>query len=179
MLTDVEAAKALWNEYLTERAKAAADFSLNILHNTSDTHAAIAQAIQQMWADTLGVTVTISSQDFGTYLDQRQDADIYRAGWCFDYFDTNNFLYDTFHSSVSPDNGFNSAEFDALVEEAAIEPDTAKRIELYAQAEKLLVRDQASIAPIYYYVTNDITAAGVERTYSKITREYYEKWDKP
>lgn len=177
VMSDAEAAKALWDEYLAETGKSASDFTLNILHNTSDLHASIAQAAQEMWNSTLGVNVTISSQDFGTYLDQREDADIYRAGWCFDYFDTNNFLYDTFHSSVSPDNGFNSPEFDALVEQAAIEADTAKRVELYAQAEQLLIRDQASIAPIYYYVTNDITAAGIERTYSKITREFYEKWD--
>lgn len=177
VMTDLEAAKALWEEYLADTGKTSADFSPTILHNNSDLHAAVAQAVQQMWAETLGVNVNIAAQDFGTYLDQRQDSDIYRAAWCFDYPDTNNWLYDVFYSANDPDNGFNNAEFDNLVALAAVETDPAARTELYAQAEQLLVRDAASIAPIYYYVTNDITRPGIERTYSVITREYYEKWD--
>jgi oligopeptide transport system substrate-binding protein len=177
VLTDVEAAKALWEEYLTETGQSASDFSPTILYNNSDLHAAVAQAVQQMWAEALGVTVNVAAQDFGTYLDQREDADIYRAAWCFDYPDTNNWLYDVFHSANDPDNGFNNAEFDDLVSRAAVEEDLATRTALYAEAERLLVRDAASVAPIYYYVTDDITADGIERTHSVITREYYEKWD--
>ena len=175
--TDIEGAKALWEEYLAETGKTSADFNLTILHNNSSLHAAVAQAIQQMWAETLGVQVNIAAQDFGTYLDARADADIFRAAWCFDYPDTNNFMFDVFHSSVSPDNGFNNAEFDALVEQAATAATEEERTALYAQAENILVNTSASIAPIYYYVTKDLTAPGVERTNSVITREYYEKWD--
>ncbi|MDW8171051.1 MAG: peptide ABC transporter substrate-binding protein [Anaerolineae bacterium] len=175
--TDVEAGKALWEEYLASVGKTSADFNLTILHNNSSLHAAIAQAIQQMWAEALGVQVNIAAQDFGTYLVARRDADIFRAAWCFDYPDTNNWLFDVFHSSVDPDNGFSNAEYDALVEAAAVASTEAERIELYAQAENILVNTSASIAPIYYYVTKDLTAPGVERTHSVITREYYEKWD--
>jgi oligopeptide transport system substrate-binding protein len=176
-MTDATAAKALWDEYLASVGKTNADFALTILHNNSNLHASIAQAIQAMWKETLGVEVQIAAQDFGVYLEQRRDADIYRAAWCFDYPDTNNYLFDVFHSSVDPDGGFNNAAFDALVEEAAVEPDTAKRIELYAQAEKILVDDAAAIAPIYYYVSLNLTSDRTERTYSVIGREYYEKWD--
>ena len=55
--------------------------------------------------------------------------------------------------------------------------DAAARKDLYAQAEQLLVKDAASIAPIYYYVSLNLTAPEVERTYSVIGHEYYEKWD--
>ncbi len=172
-----EEAKALWEAYLADTGKKSSDFALNILHNNSSLHAAIAQAIQQMWKETLGVSVNITAQDFGTYLSTRRDADIFRAGWLYDYPDTNNFLFDVFHSSNDPDTGFNNAEFDALVEQAQVLSDTDARRELYAQAEKLLIRDAAAIAPIYYYVALNMTKPYVERTYSVIGREYYEKWD--
>jgi len=176
VLTDIEAGKALWEEYLASVGKTSADFNLTILHNNSTLHAGVAQAIQQMWAESLGVNVQIAAQDFGTYLEARRDSDIFRAAWCFDYPDTNNWLFDVFHSSVDPDNGFNNAEYDALVEQAAIAA-PEERVDLYAQAENILVNTAASIAPIYYYVTKDLTAPGIERTHSVITREYYEKWD--
>ncbi len=174
--SDPEAAQALWQEYVDETGINPADVQLTILHNTSDLHASVAQAVQQMWAETLGVNVQIASQDFGTYLDLRRDADIYRAAWCFDYPDTNNWLFDVFHTSNDPDNHFSNAEFDALVEQARVSPDVEERRELYAQAEYILVNRNAAIAPIYYYVTQDLTRPGIERTHSVITREYYEKW---
>jgi len=174
---DPEAAKALWDEYLADVGKTNADITVTLLHNNSALHAAIAQAIQAMWSDTLGVNVQISAQEFGVYLEQRRDADIFRAAWCFDYPDANNFMFDVFHSSVDPDNHFNNADYDKLVEEAAVETDTTARIALYAQAEKILVNDAASIAPIYYYVRLSLTNPRIERTYSVIGREYYEKWD--
>lgn len=177
MLYDAEAAVADWESYLADTGQSASDFNLSILFNTSDTHAAIATAIQQMWAETLGVNVQLANQEFGTYLDLRRDADIYRAGWCFDYPDANNWYFDVFHSSNDPDNHFNNAEFDAIAEAGAVAPTPEERATIYADAERLLVHDAASIAPIYYYSTQDLTRPGIERTYSRITREYYEKWD--
>lgn len=177
VLTDVEGGQALWAEYLADTGKTNSDFALTILHNNSSLHAAVAQAIQQMWKEALGVEVNIATQDFGTYLQQRKDADIFRAAWCKDYSDTNNFLFDVFHSSVNPDTGFNNAEYDALVLEAARTADEATRVALYAEAERLLVRDAATIAPIYYYVAHSLTSDRIERTHSVIGREYYEKWD--
>lgn len=173
---DPDYARAQWEEYLADTGHSASDFNITLLFNTSDTHAAIAQAAQQMWSETLGVDVQLANQDFGTYLDLRRDADIYRAAWCFDYPDTNNWLFDVFHTSNDPDNHYSNAEYDSIVEQAAIAPTAEERRELYAQAELILTNTSASIAPIYYYSTQDLTRAGIERTYSRITREYYEKW---
>lgn len=174
---DPEYAKAQLQEYLDETGTTADQIAGSILINNSATHQAIAEAIQSMWAETLGVNIQIAAQEFGVYLEQRRDADIYRAGWCFDYPDANNWYYDVFHSSNDPDNHFNNAEFDAIVEQAGAAESLEERVELYAQADAILTNTAASIAPIYYYVTDDITAAGVERTNSNIGREYYEKWD--
>lgn len=177
--SDVAGAQGLWNEYLGEMGKQAGDFTLTIFHNESSLHSTIAQAIQQMWADTLGVTVNIATADFATYLDTRGNYDVYRAAWCFDYPDTHNYLYDAgFHSDLLTENDthWSSAAYDELVDEAFAAP-ADERAALYAQADNILSNEEAAIAPIYYYVTNDLTQPYVERTHSFITREYYEKWD--
>jgi len=174
---DPEYAKAQLDEYLTETGMTADQIAPSLLFNNNATHQAIAEAVQAMWSETLGVNVTLAAQEFGVYLDSRRDADIFRAAWCFDYPDSNNWYYDVFHSSVDPDNHFANAEYDAIVEEAGSAATVEERTALYAQADALLTNTAASITPIYYYVTQDMTAPGVERTHSNIGREYYEKWD--
>ncbi len=178
--TDVEAARALWDEYLADVGATADSFQITIYHNDSALHASVAQAVQQMWAENLGVNAQITTADFATYLDQRGNYPVYRAAWCFDYPDAHNFYYDVpFHSDLIEENDthWSNAEFDSLIDQAFLLTDNTERAALYAQADNILVNTDAAIAPIYYYVTNDLTASNVVRTYSNITREYYEKWD--
>ena len=178
--TDVEAARALWEEYLADVGATADSFQISIYHNDSALHASVAQAVQQMWAENLGVNAQITTADFATYLDQRGNYPVYRAAWCFDYPDAHNFYYDVpFHSDLIEENDTHWAneEFDSLIDQAFLLTDNTERAALYAQADNILVNTDAAIAPIYYYVTNDLTASNVVRTYSNITREYYEKWD--
>lgn len=131
-----------------------------------------------MWADELGVQVELTVQEFATYLDQRATFPVWRAGWCSDYPDNNNFMFDVFHStSQNNDTGFANPEYDALVEQAAQETDTATRIELYAQAEEILIEEEAAILPIYFYSQNEMTKPYVERTYALGGQQYFYNWD--
>lgn len=151
---------------------------ITYLFNTSSAHQAIAEALQAMWADELGVQVELTNQEFATYLDQRASFPVWRAGWCSDYPDNNNFLFDVFHSSSNNnDTGWSSPEFDALVEQAASETDTQTRIDLYAQAEDLLITQDAAILPIYFYTGNEMTKPYVERTYALGGQQYFYNWD--
>ncbi len=180
IFSDADAARELWNEYLADTGQSASDFNLTLFHNESSLHARIAQAVQQMWAETLGVTVAITTADFATYLDTRGNYDVFRAAWCFDYPDAHNFHYDVpFHSDLLSENDTHwaNAEYDALIDAAFVAETLEERIELYAQADNILVNTEAAIAPIYYYVTRDLTQPYVTRTHSFITRERYEKWD--
>ncbi len=180
VFSDAAAAAELWNEYLSDTGQSAADFNITLFYNTSNLHATIAQAVQQMWTEALGVTVQIATSDFATYLETRGDYDVYRAGWCYDYPDTHNFLYDAgFHSDLLENNDthWSNAEYDALVDAGFVAETVEERQALYAQAEQILVYDEAAIAPMYFYVTKDLTQPYVVRTNSVITREAYEKWD--
>lgn len=153
---------------------------LTLAFNGNSGHDAIMQAIQQMWSETLGVNVTLSAMDPTTYFSTlSEDAPlIFRSGWCQDYPDANNFLFDVLHSQSSQnDPGFSNAEYDALVEQARVSTDPDERVELYAQAEEILVDQEAGLAPIYWYTTNQVTRPYVERTYSIVGDEAYESWD--
>jgi oligopeptide transport system substrate-binding protein len=151
---------------------------ITYLFNTSSAHQAIAEALQAMWADELGVQVELTNQEFATYLDQRETFPVWRAGWCSDYPDNHNFLFDVFHSSSNNnDTGWSNPDYDALVEQAATETDTATRIELYAQAEEILTVEDAAIIPIYFYSGNEMTKPYVERTYALGGQQYFYNWD--
>lgn len=151
---------------------------VSLLFNTSEAHQRIAESVQSMWAEELGIQVELVNQEFATYLDQRATFPVWRAGWSQDFPDAHNFLFDVFHSSSqNNDTGWSSPEFDALVEQAASEPDLATRTELYAQAEQILIMDEAAIIPIYWYASVELTKPYVERTYSVTGNQRFEKWD--
>jgi len=183
---DDAAAQALLQEYLDERGISVDQLEpITLMHNESEAHAVVAQAIQQMWQETLGVNVQIQTQEWAVYLETIKDEaaapQVFRYGWCLDYTDAHNFLYDVFHSSVRElgvgwDNE-NAQQFDALLEQAMVEPDMETREQLYAEAENLLNTEDAVIAPIYFYTNLHLTQPWVERTFSQFGSEYFEKWD--
>jgi oligopeptide transport system substrate-binding protein len=154
--------------------------AMTLAFGNTPTHTKIAQAIQQMWADTLGVTVELAALDTTTYfVTQQQDAaQIHRTGWCSDYPDANSFLYDVMRSDSTQNYGhFANAEFDQLVDDAQVAVEPAKRAEDYARAEEILTVEDAGIAPLYWYVRSQLTKPYVERTKSLTGNENYATWD--
>jgi oligopeptide transport system substrate-binding protein len=50
---------------------------------------------------------------------------------------------------------FSNADYDRLVKDAATNPDMNKRLESFKQAEKILVADQAAIAPLTFNIATN------------------------
>ena len=181
--SDSDAAKAELDMYFEESGTSLDDLPpITLMHNTSQAHATIAQAIQQMWKDTLGLEVQITSQDSQVYNETlRRDAPpVYRLGWCYDYPDASSFIGDVFRSKGPDSNnytGWGPDEFYALLDEAAIASDAAVRRELYAQAEYMLVNEAAVMAPIYYYTSQQMTQVYVDRTFDAARLEKLNTWD--
>jgi ABC-type oligopeptide transport system substrate-binding subunit len=48
--------------------------------------------------------------------------------------------------------GWKNKNYDALIAAANNEPDLQKRADIFRQAETLLVKDEAPIIPLYFYV---------------------------
>ena len=134
--------------------------TLEIIYNTSDSHAAIAVAIGQMWKQTLGVETTLANQEWATFLDTRsnQNYEIARAGWCADYAEPSTYL-DLFTTSSSYNDGkYSNAEVDALMQEAKLAEDP---LPLYQQVEVIAAQD-AAIIPIYHYASVRMMAPTLE-----------------
>jgi oligopeptide transport system substrate-binding protein len=179
---DPEAAKKELQAYLDEQKITVDQIPpITLMANQVEAHVQIAQAIAQMWQDTLGVRVSITTQEWKVFLETRHNdaPQVFRDGYCQDYDDASNFLKDVFHSgSVQNDTRWFSDEYDKLVDEAATLRDVAKRVELYRQAEELLVNKNAAVIPIYWYTRVSLTKPYVERTYALVSGdERLEKWD--
>jgi oligopeptide transport system substrate-binding protein len=130
-----------------------------MMHNTSEAHAQIMQAVQAMWAEAFPkAKMKIENQEWGVYLKtllpdapDAEKPNVFRMGWCADYADENNWVNEVMNSKSSQNyDKYNNPKFDELVLAAAKEPDQAKRAAMYKQAETLLMDDQA-MAPLYYY----------------------------
>jgi len=189
---DPTGGKALIDEYLAEKGITAADVDITLMFNTSSGHQQIAEAIQQMWKTNLGLDIKVTNQEWKVFLETIRDPvatpQIYRLGWCVDYPDANNFIREVFQFGGSantsggggigwgPGDG-NYDEFQSIVLEAATERDEAKRLELYAQAEEILVDTDAVMAPIYWYTSSSVTKPYVIRTYPVTGHNEFVTWD--
>jgi len=194
--SDAEAAKAELQSYLDEKGLTVADLDITLMFNTSEGHRKIAEAIQQMWKDTLGVEVKLTNQEWKVFLETTDGPNapqIFRLGWCLDYPDANNFIGDVFRvdgnsnsvverdatGAITQRGGiqWENEEFEQLIVDAAKELDNDKRTEMYARAEQIAAYEDAVFAPIYWYSRVVLTKPYVTRTYSVSGQEYFEKWD--
>ncbi len=100
----------------------------------------------------LGVTVNVEESNFGDYLSEldAHSYNLFVVNWVADYPDPENFLSALFHTG-SPRNysNYSNAKVDALLDQANVEQDTAKRADLYRQAQQQIIDDVAAI-PIYH-----------------------------
>jgi len=154
---------------------------ITLMYNTSEGHKKIAEAIQQMWKQYLGVEVKVANQEWKVYLVTIQEdaPQIFRLGWCQDYPDENNFIKEVFRTGghESKSTNWSNPEFDKLVDEAGRETDLAKRLALYVKAEEILVKTDAVMIPIYWYTGVTLTKPYVTRTFSVLGGlQHIEKW---
>ena len=150
---------------------------IEILYNTSEAHQTIAELIQHQWKTELGIDVGLQNQEWSDYLAKRRQGEyqLARAGWIGDYVDPNTFL--EMFTSASPMNqtGWANAEFDRLIELAQEEPDEARRLAFFGQAERILM-DELPVIPIYYYVSAQMVKPYVRGFYPNIQDVHQLKW---
>jgi len=110
------------------------------------------EVVIEMWRQVLGVEVEIQQVEFATFLQDvnNRRLQVFALGWQADYPDPQDFLDILFHSQSSNNHmAYNNPEVDALVEQANVERDVSKRIELYNRAEQIIVND-ATWLPLWY-----------------------------
>ena len=110
------------------------------------------QVILEMWETTLGVEVEIQQVEWATYLQDLNERkfQVFSLGWQADYPDPQDFLDILFHTeSETNHTAYSNSEVDAILEEARVERDPGRRVELYNQVEQMII-DDAAWAPLWY-----------------------------
>lgn len=136
---------------------------LEMMYNTSENHKKIAEAMQQMWKVNLGVEAVLYNQEWKVFLDSRQTGNfmLAREGWIGDYNDPNSFL-DLFVTGGGNNHGrYSNAKYDALIEQASVEQDPQKRLQIFQQAEDILL-EELPVLPLYIYTRNFLRDPRVE-----------------
>ena len=146
--------------------------------NANEINSNIAQAIQIMWQDTLGVQVELQAIEGRSYSGVAAEGafNVWRMGWGMDYPDAHNIHAEIFHSNVGSPAIIKIPEYDRLIDEAALETDPVRRNELYQQAERILVEEQAGTIPIYWYAENLVTTPGLDRVLAPSFNREFWKW---
>lgn len=194
---DPEAAKASLQEYLDEKDQTIDDFNqagISMMYWTSENIAFLSAAIQHMWVDTLGVKVEMENQEGGVYWGTikgqtplQEMPHVWWSGWCADYPDENNWVHEVFNT-LEGDNTVRrncldatcqevyGTEFDELTKAAALENDPAKRVEMYAEAERILAEEEVAYAPLYHAVYVVVTKPWLQRNYPAMSMDDYYNW---
>jgi oligopeptide transport system substrate-binding protein len=130
---------------------------LELHFNTSETHRDIAEVVAADWQSALGLDVKLLNQEWKSYVDSQNNLryDVSRSSWIGDYADPNTFLEVFTGASENNRTGWTSARYDALVAAAAEERAPARRLELLAEAEALLL-SELPILPLYSYVSQNL-----------------------
>ncbi|SDW22619.1 oligopeptide transport system substrate-binding protein [Marininema mesophilum] len=121
-------------------------------YNTDDGHKKIAEALQQMWKDNLGVDVKLANMEWKVFLEKKSsgDYDMARTGWLPDYIDPMTFMDLYMTGSGQNDAKFNNKEFDKLIKEAKSTDNQDKRMKSMHKAEDILMKEMP-VAPLYWY----------------------------
>ena len=136
-------------------------------YNTDDKHKAIAEALRNMWQQELGVTVTLSNQDWNVFLESRKQGDyqIARNGWIADYNDPCSFLDMWYTGGGNNDAQYSNPEYDALIDAAKATSNQEERMAAFHQAEDILIEQDSVLAPIYFYTQPYMLAEDISGMY--------------
>lgn len=141
--------------YLRSGYSESQPLTVELRYNTSENHRKIAVSVAAMWKQVLGVRTRLINEEFRVFLQNRSQmrvTEVFRSGWIGDYQDAFTFL-ELFHSEHGRnDAGYNNPVYDDLLERAAQERIDARRRNLMAEAERLLLADQV-ILPVFVYVS--------------------------
>jgi peptide/nickel transport system substrate-binding protein len=136
------------------------EFNLEINSGGGDRNILVAEVIQKMLKENIGVNININTVQWPEHINNMQSgkSDFFRYAWVSDYPDPESFL-NLFYGQNVPENyqdksyinfsRFKSAKFDILFMAARLEPDKAKRYKLLSQAEQVVL-NEAAIMPIFY-----------------------------
>ena len=151
-----EEAKKLFAEGLAELGMKAADVkTITLLCGNSDVAQKEAQFYQEQLKVSIGLDLKIEpvTQQIRVQRMTDKDYQIVLAGWGPDYNDPMTYMDLWLSNSGQNNSNWASKDYDALINAAKVESDPAKRMDLMAQAEKMLM-DELPIVPTFFRQEN-------------------------
>ncbi len=126
------------------------EVTLLAARNSRGEPSSIVQFLIDSWKQNLGITVSLNLVEPEEYYNIREELEghFFTSGWIADYPDPENFLDLLLHSE-SHDSRYANPVFDNLLELARLTQDREARLNLYMQAEQLLL-DDAGIIPLFH-----------------------------
>ncbi|MDR4945921.1 peptide ABC transporter substrate-binding protein [Neobacillus cucumis] len=179
--TDKTQAKKLWQEGLKELGKTSVTFTM-VGQDTETAKKEDAFIKDQLEKTLPGLTVNIQSVPFKIRIDRedKQDYDLLHAGWGPDYADPMTFM-DLFLTGGGQNHmSYSNPQYDKLVKDAqttlAAKPD--ERWKALQDAEKILLEDDAALAPLYQRTVNILVNPKVKGLQHNAYSDYSFQWIK-
>ena len=129
---------------------------ITFLVDRNASHTKLALGIQQMLSLELGIrAIDLKVEEFSDYLKTRNALgfNMARSGWLGDYYDPNTFLEIMTSTSTNNQTGWSDSDYDQLIQKAALEKSSKKRMKRLREAEAILMKE-LPIIPIYNATRN-------------------------
>jgi oligopeptide transport system substrate-binding protein len=120
--------------------------------NTSEVHKLVAEAIQQMWKNNLGVNIELLNEEWSVFMDSQKSGNfqIMRRAWIGDFVDPFSFLNVLQSNGSNNKSGWKNKTYDQLMEASNSEMDKTRRFEIFQKAEAILAEEQPYL-PLFFY----------------------------
>ncbi len=137
--------------------------TISFAYYTNDEVKKLVEAIAEMWESNLGITVSITSDDWAVHLENMKAGNyqIATTGWTADYLNPISFLPLLVTGNSNNHSKYSNPDFDALVAQAQSETDAKVAMQLMRDAEALMMEDYP-IIPVYFKINTIMMADHVQ-----------------
>jgi oligopeptide transport system substrate-binding protein len=150
---------------------------VTITQRGTDGQSPVYPSVQADWKEVGVQTSIVAMEGQVAYAAFRaRDFEIADAAWIADFNDATNFL-DLNQSSTGAQNygDYKNPVYDALLRQAANEPDGAKRAQLLLKAEKIVI-DDAPISPLFFLVNKNLVNPQITGWVDNIVDQHRGRW---
>ena len=126
--------------------------ALEVLIDSRDPHRLVGETVQQMWKQNLGVDIKLRNEETRTLIANKRlfDFDFVRGSWnASSYRDPHFFLSSWQTGNLYNEAGWSDPKFDALIQQAIRTADPGHRLELFREAEAVMLNEMPVI-PLFF-----------------------------
>lgn len=138
---------------------------LRLLISNNERNRLLAEAVQEMWRQQLGLRLEITTQEWKVYLDALKQGDYQIAFDSWGFSTLHQFYSLLTTGNTASYNLWSDPDYDRLFAAASAAGESARRATLYAEMETLLARVMP-VAPIYFDVSTHLVRPEVRGWHS-------------